>query len=76
MIETWYDHVVNGTAYDAPSEEPVFFLMKDGGSALAPLYQFEDELPAEVIDTFKAALAQILAGELEVELKFDAVESD
>ena len=74
MIETWYDHVVNGTAYDAPTEEPVFFLMKDGGSALAPLYQFEDELPAEVIDTFEAALAQILAGELEVELKFGAVE--
>lgn len=76
MIEIWYDHVVNGTAYDAPTEEPVFFLMKDGGSALAPLYQFEDELPAEVISAYEAALAQILAGELDLELKFDAVESD
>ena len=76
MIETWYDHVVNGTPYDAPSDEPVFFLMRDGGSALAPLYQFEDELPADVLDTFHAAMDQVLAGDLEVELKFDAVESD
>ena len=76
MIELWYDNQVNGTAFDAPSEEPVFFLMKDGGSALAPLYQFEDELPTEVLDAYNAAKEQILSGELEVELKFDAVESD
>ena len=76
MIELWYDNQVNGTAFDAPSEEPVFFLMKDGGSALAPLYQFEDELPAEVLEAYNAALEQILAGELEIELSFESVESD
>jgi basic membrane lipoprotein Med (substrate-binding protein (PBP1-ABC) superfamily) len=76
MIELWYDHVVNGTPYDAPADNPVFFLMREGGSALAPLYQFEDELPAEVIEAYEAALAQIMAGELEVELNFDSVESD
>lgn len=76
MIEVWYDHVVNGTAYDAPSDAPVFFLMSEGGSAIAPLYEFEDSLPADVIEHFRAVEQQVLDGTLEVELKFDGLESD
>ncbi len=76
MIETWYDHEVHGTPYDAPDDEPVFFLMREGGSGLAPLYQFKDELPEDVIAAYQEAYDQIMAGELEVELKFDEVTSD
>jgi len=76
MIEVWYDHMVNGTPYDAPADEPVFFLMKDGGSGLAPLYQFEDELPADVLEAYQAAYDQIMSGELNVELKLDEVTPD
>ena len=76
MIELWYDHVVNGTPYDAPSDKPVFFLMKDGGSAVAPLYEFEETLPAEALEQYNTAKEQILDGTLEVELKLEGLESD
>jgi basic membrane protein A and related proteins len=74
MIEVWYDHEMNGTAYAASADEPVFFLMKDGGSALAPLYNFEDSLPADVLASYEDVKAQIMDGSFTVELNKGPVE--
>lgn len=76
MIEVWYDHMVNGTPYNAPADKPVFFLMKDGGSGIAPFYEFENTLPAEVLENFNSIKQQILDGTLTIELKLDPVTSD
>ena len=76
MIKTWYDNKVNGTAYNAPADKPVFFLMKDGGSAVAPLYGFEQSLPANVIAKFNSVKKQLIDGSLKVDLKLQSLKSD
>jgi basic membrane lipoprotein Med (substrate-binding protein (PBP1-ABC) superfamily) len=73
VISAWYDHVVNGTSYNAPADKPIFFLMKDGGSNLAPLYEFEQKLPPEVIAKFKEVKQQILDGTLVIPLNLEEV---
>jgi basic membrane lipoprotein Med (substrate-binding protein (PBP1-ABC) superfamily) len=64
MIDTWYDHVVNGTAYDAPLEE-VSFLMAEGGGDIAPLNNAV--VPADVAATVNEIRDNILSGGLVVE---------
>jgi basic membrane protein A and related proteins len=76
MIELWYDHKVNGTPYNAPADRPTSFLMKDGGSGLAPLYNFETTLPKDVLDKLNADKQAIMDGTLTVPLVLDAVTSD
>ena len=76
MINIWYDNKVNGRAYNAPADKPVFFLMKDGGSAVAPLYGFEESLPANVLAKFNSVKKQIIDGSLKVELKLKSLKSD
>jgi basic membrane lipoprotein Med (substrate-binding protein (PBP1-ABC) superfamily) len=74
MIELWYDHTVNGTSYNAPADKPVSFLMKDGGSGLAPLYEFETKLPKEVLDKLASEEQKILDGTLVVPLNLEPVQ--
>ncbi len=76
LVKTWFDHQVNGTAYNAPADQPLFFLMKDGGSGIAPLYNFETSLPKDVLDKFNSTKQDILDGKLKVELNLDEVKSD
>jgi basic membrane protein A len=76
MIDLWYDHTVNGTPYNAPADKPVSFLMKDGGSGLAPLYNFENTLPKEVLDKLASEKQAILDGTLVVPLKLEEVVSE
>lgn len=76
ILNTWYDHVVNGTPYNAPADKPVYFLMKDGGSGLAPLYEFENTLPAEVLEKLKSETKKILDGNLVVPLNLKPFESE
>lgn len=73
LVEEWYDKQVNGTEYDAPADKPVFFLMNEGGSGIAPLYDFETSLPADVLAKYNEAKQAILDGDLKVELKLDEV---
>jgi basic membrane lipoprotein Med (substrate-binding protein (PBP1-ABC) superfamily) len=73
VIEQWYDHQVNGTPYNAPSDKPIFFLMKDGGSDIAPLYEFEQTLPKEVMDKFSSTKQAILDGSLQIDLNLEEV---
>jgi basic membrane protein A and related proteins len=65
MIDTWYDHTVNGTPYDGPME-PHVFLMAEGGTDLAPYHSFESKIPQEVKDAVAKARDEIMAGTLEV----------
>lgn len=76
MVELWYDHQVNGTAYNAPKDEPTFFLMKAGGSGLAPFYNFEQTLPKEVLDKVNSVKQDILDGKLVVPLKLGELKGD
>lgn len=74
VIQQWLDHKVNGTPYNAPSDQPIYFLMKDGGADIAPLYEFEQTLPKEVLDKFNSVKQQILDGTLDIELNLDEVQ--
>jgi basic membrane protein A len=76
VIEQWYGHQVNGTPYNAPADKPIYFLMKDGGSDIAPLYNFEQKLPKDVLDKFNSVKQDILSGKLVVQLKLDEVKTD
>ena len=76
VINAWYDHVANGTAYNAPADKPIYFLMKDGGSDLAPLYDFEQKLPKEVLTRYMDVKKQILDGTLVVPLNLEEVNLD
>ena len=73
VIEQWFSHVTKGTPYNAPADKPIFFLMKDGGSGIAPLYEFEQKLPKEVLDKYNEVKKQILDGTLTIPLKLDEV---
>jgi basic membrane lipoprotein Med (substrate-binding protein (PBP1-ABC) superfamily) len=75
ILDAWYDHVVNGTPYNAPVER-VQFSMKDGGADLAPYHDLESTLPQEVRDAVDQAKADILSGSLEVPLNEAEVVSD
>jgi basic membrane protein A len=75
VIDAWWDHVTKGTPYDAPMER-ILFLMKDGGSDLAPYYNLESQIPQDVRDAVAKAKADILAGTLDVPANEEQVTSD
>ncbi len=76
MIDLWYDNKVDGTPYNAPTDKPTSFLMKEGGSGLAPFYGFEQKLPKDVLDKVNKIKQDILDGKFVVPLKLDAVKGD
>lgn len=76
VVGEWFNHVTKGTPYNAPADKPIFYLMKDGGSDIAPLYEFEKTLPPEVLAKFNEVKKAILDGTLVVELKKDEVKLD
>lgn len=73
MVDAWWEHNANGTAYDGNMEELRFF-MAEGGSDISP---FNDALvPADVQEAVNEARDKIMSGELVVELNGgDVVES-
>lgn len=75
IIDAWWDHVVNGTPYNAPMERVQFF-MKDGGADIAPYHDLDSTLPQDVKDAVAKAKADILSGSLEVPLNEAEVTSD
>ena len=75
VVKDWLDHAVNGTPYNAPKEDIIFF-MKDGGAGLAPFHSFEKELPAEVIAKVKEVEAKIMSGELTIPIIEGPVQSN
>jgi basic membrane lipoprotein Med (substrate-binding protein (PBP1-ABC) superfamily) len=75
VLDAWWEHVTNGTPYNAPVER-VQFLMKDGGADIAPFHELESVLPEEVMAAVEQARADILSGALVVPLNEEAVTSD
>ncbi|MDD2235855.1 MAG: BMP family protein [Kiritimatiellae bacterium] len=75
VVKDWFDHEVNGTPFNAPKEDIIFF-MKDGGSGLAPYHGFEKELPNAVVKKVKAAEKKIMSGELVVPIIEGPVQSN
>jgi len=75
VIDEWWMHVTEGKAYEGP-KEPIWYGMKDGGSDIAPLHDFESKLSKETLDAVNKAKADIMAGTLQVPLKVDPVKSD
>ena len=71
VLDAWYDFNVHGVPYNSPSQRIVYQSMVDNGSALGTI---ADDVPADVVAAVEAARAAILAGELQVPLKFDAFE--
>lgn len=73
ILDEWWNHVVDGQAYDA-SMEPVWFGIQEGGCEVAPFH--DDKAPQDVKDAVLEAYEQIKSGELKVELKVDPPEAD
>jgi basic membrane lipoprotein Med (substrate-binding protein (PBP1-ABC) superfamily) len=62
IIDTWWDHVTQGTPYDAPGDR-VFFSMGEGGSELAPL---GDMVPEDIVQMVEEAKSEVMSGDIEV----------
>ena len=66
LIDAWWDHVVEGVPYDAPTEAVVFGLT-EGGCDISPINDFDGVISQDVIDQVMAVRQQIINGELVVE---------
>lgn len=73
-IDGWWAHLTEGAAYAAPTDR-IVFLMKDGGSDLAPFHDLDSVIPQEVKDAVEKAKADILSGALTVTMNEAPVES-
>jgi basic membrane protein A and related proteins len=76
ILGEWYQFKTEGVPYNAPEGEPSFFLMREGGSDIAPLYDWEEKLPQEVLDQFYSVKEGIMDGSFTVELNLSPLESD
>lgn len=75
IIDAWWYHMTEGKPYDAPME-PIVFLMKDGGSDIAPYHDLANEIPQEVKDAVNKAKADIMNGKLIVPYNEEQVIAD
>lgn len=75
VIDAWWDHATKGTPYNAPTER-IVYLMKDGGSNIAPFYGLESEISEDVKEAVEKARADILAGTLKVPMNEAPATSD
>ncbi len=66
IIDEWWNWKTTGVKYKSPKEQPVYFLLNNGGPDIAPYHGFEDKLPQEVIDAVAEARQKIIDGDLVV----------
>lgn len=66
VIDAYWAHVTEGEPYDGPMDR-IMYSMAEGGSDIAPLHDFEDSLPEDVLAAVEEARGQIVSGELVVE---------
>jgi basic membrane lipoprotein Med (substrate-binding protein (PBP1-ABC) superfamily) len=76
LIDAWWNHTVNGTAYDASTTSSLYFLMKDGASDIAPFHGFDSKIPQDVKDLIAKTRADILAGKMDVKANGNEVKGD
>ena len=74
VIDQWWDFKTKGTAYNAPLDR-VFFLMKDGGSELAPYHNLDSRIPQKVKDAIQKKKQEIMEGKFTVPLNQEKVTS-
>lgn len=60
-IDQWWNHKAKGIPYDAPMEKMVY-LMKDGGSDIAPYHGLADKVPEEVKEAVSKKRQEIMDG--------------
>lgn len=75
LVDMWWDHQVNGVAYDAPTET-YLPTMAEGVCDVSPYYNFDDVIPQDVKDAVEQAKQDIISGDLVVPANEAQVESD
>ncbi len=76
IIDAWWNHTVNGAAYNAPTDKALYFLMKDGASDIAPFHSFDAIIPQDVKDLVSQTRSDILAGKLNLQANENEVKGD
>ncbi len=76
VIDAWWEHTVNGTPYDAPTDKAMVFSMKDGGSDIAPFHALDAKIPQEVKDLVTKTRDDIIAGRLVIKANAEEVKGD
>jgi len=71
VIDAWWNHVTQGTPYNAATQD-VAFSMKDGGSSFALSPNYASKLPQDVVDLVNKDQAAIMAGTLQVPANAEA----
>lgn len=69
IIDEWWNWKKTGVKYEAPKDQPIYFLLDNGGPDIAPYHGFEDKLPQNVKDTVAEARQMIIDGDLVVPIK-------
>ena len=73
LIDQWWEKEVNGVPYSSP-EGKILFKFTEGSSDIAPIN--EEIVPQDVIDYVMGVRQQILDGDITVEMRPEAPESD
>ena len=76
LIAAWWEHTVNGVAYNAPTDTDLFFLMADGATDIAPFHGFENQIPQDVKDLIDQTRQNIKNGTLVIDVSDAEVISD
>lgn len=76
IIDAWWNHTVNGTAYNAPTDKALFFTMKDGASDLALYHGFDAKIPQDVKDLVTKTRDDIMSGKLVIPQNGNEVKGD
>lgn len=75
LIDAWWNYVVEGEPYDAPTEVVEFGLV-GGGNDIFPISEMDGEIPEDVIEQVMEVRQQILDGEIEIEINTEMPEED
>lgn len=75
VIDQWYDHAANGTAYNGNVKER-WISMADGGTALSGYNAYADQLSDDLKSEIKSLAAKISSGELVIPVDLSVPTSD
>ncbi len=76
IIDAWWEHTVNGVAYNASTTEAMTFFMPAGGTDIAPYHGFYSIIPQDVKDLVEETRQKILSGELVITPNGEQVTGD
>ncbi|MEN6411018.1 MAG: BMP family protein [Anaerolineaceae bacterium] len=76
IIDAWWEHTVNGTPYNAPTDKALVFSMKDGGCDLAPYGALDSVIPQDVKDLVAKTREDIISGKLVIKANAEEVKGE